>query len=123
MHDLGLEGEHGISRQLEIPILPDMHGTTPLDICLAINTHRKADKIVFIQHTDSDIMDEIKATENEAMAEVIFKNIKEYGFMHSSQLINESIIQATKLQLPSLGDYLESRLKQVSHCFQSNTQH
>ena len=41
---------------------------------------------------DKNIMDEIKATENEAMAEVIFKNLKEYGFMHSSQLINEAII-------------------------------
>ena len=63
---------------------------TPLDICLAINKQRKADRIVFNQ--DKNIMDEIKATENEAMAEVIFKNLKEYGFMHSSQSINEAII-------------------------------
>ena len=58
-------------------------------------------------------MSEIEATENEAMAEVIFKNLKDYGFMHSSHLINEAIIQATKLALPSIGDYLDSRLKQV----------
>ena len=67
-----------------------MFGTTPLDICLAINKHRKADELVF--STDSVNMKEIKATENEAMAEVIFKYIKEYGFMQSSQLINEAII-------------------------------
>ena len=55
------------------------------------------------------------------MAEVIFKYIKEYGFMHSSQLINEGVIQAVKTNLPSLGDYLDSRLKKIDHGFSSNT--
>lgn len=70
-----------------------MYGTTPLDICLAINTQRKADRVVFFIDKENESV--IRATENEAMAEVIFKYIQEYGFMHSSQLINEAIIRAT----------------------------
>ena len=31
----------------EIPVLPDMYGSTPLDICLAISIHGNADALVF----------------------------------------------------------------------------
>ena len=37
-------------------------------------------------------MKAVKAAENEAMAEIIFFHITDYGFMHSSQLINEAVI-------------------------------
>lgn len=59
-----------------------MYGTTPLDICLGINTHRKADSRVF--YVDEEVEKEIRESENTAMAELIFSNIKNYGFMHSS---------------------------------------
>ena len=114
-----INGAQGETTKFEIPILPDMYGTTPLDICLAINKQRDADRLVFSKNEDE--MNAITASENEAMAEVIFNNIKDYGFMHSSQLINEGVIQAIKLNLPSLGDYLDSRLIAVKHCFSSNT--
>ena len=39
--------------KLEIPILPDMYGTTPLDISLAISIQRKTDKHVFYSADDS----------------------------------------------------------------------
>ena len=57
------------------------------------------------------------------MAEVIFKNIKDYGYMHSSQIIHEAIIKATKIGLKNIGAYLESRMMKVTHCFESSTQH
>ena len=56
------------------------------------------------------------------MAEIIFEYIKDYGFMHCSHLINEAVIQATRLSLANIGAYLESRLKEVKHCFKTNTQ-
>ena len=37
-------------------------------------------------------MKAIEAAENEAMAEIIFFHLADYGFMHSSQLINEAVI-------------------------------
>ena len=53
------------------------------------------------------------------MADVIFMYIKNYGFMHSSQLIHEAIIKATELALPNIGGYLESRLIKIDYI--SNT--
>ena len=44
------------------------------------------------------------------MADVIFRYIKDYGFGHSSQLINDGVIKATELALPNIGPYLESRM-------------
>lgn len=52
----------------------------------------------------------MEAAENDAMAEVIFKYIKEYSFLHSSPFINDAIIKAIEISIPSIGDYLESRL-------------
>ena len=83
-------GTEGIEHSFEIPILPDMYGITPLDICLGINKHRAADQNIFWRTEDS--VNLVKSTENLAMAEVIFSNIKNYGIMHSSALINEAII-------------------------------
>ena len=89
-HDLWMTGSEGEEIQFEIPILPDMYGITPLDICLGINKHRAADKKIFWRASDSIV----EQSENVAMAEVIFSNIKNYGIMHSSALINEAIIKA-----------------------------
>ena len=44
------------------------------------------------------------------MADEIFKHITAYGIMHSSQLIGDAVIKALEMALPSIGDYLESRL-------------
>lgn len=51
------------------------------------------------------------------MADIIFKNIKEYGYMHSSSNIHEAIIEAVRQSLPSIGEYLESRMIKPTHCF------
>ena len=56
------------------------------------------------------------------MAEVIFKGIKDYGFMHSSYQVTEALILATKVALPGVAEYLESRLQDVKHEFKINTQ-
>ena len=56
------------------------------------------------------------------MANIIFEGIAEYGFMHCSYQISEALIRATRLALPSIGDYFESRLKKVKHFFKSTTQ-
>ena len=42
--------------------------------------------------------------------------------MHSSYQVTEALILATKLALPGVSDYLESRLQDVKHEFLINTQ-
>ena len=105
----------------EIPILPDIYGQTPLDMCLGINLRRGNERLVYLEKT-MDLMT-LRSATNEAMAEIIFKNINKYEYMQSSQIIHESVIKATKLGLPSIGEYLESRLIKPEHIFESSTQH
>ena len=38
-------------------------------------------------------------------------------------MINEAIIKAIELGLTNIGDYFESRMQSVQHCFNSSTQH
>ena len=59
---MGIDGTEHMTDGLsfEIPILPDMYGTTPLDICLGINTHRVADSRVF--YVDADVESEIRSS-------------------------------------------------------------
>ena len=56
------------------------------------------------------------------MANIIFEKISEYSFMHSSSQVTEALIKAVEICLPSIGGYMESRLKSVDHCFHSKTQ-
>ena len=55
------------------------------------------------------------------MANIIFEKISEYSFMHSSSQVTEALIKAVEICLPSIGGYMESRLKSVDHCFHSKT--
>ena len=55
------------------------------------------------------------------MANEIFKNLTNYSFMHSSYQITDSLLQAIRLALPSIGGYLESRLYWIEHSFSTNT--
>ena len=55
------------------------------------------------------------------MANVILEEIKDYGFMHSSHSVNESLLKAISFGLSSVGSYMESRLMHVSHMFESYT--
>lgn len=57
------------------------------------------------------------------MADVIFKSIKNYGYMHSSQFLHLAITEATKLGLASAGEFLESRMIKPFHCFESSSQY
>ena len=69
-------------------------------------------------------MDDLNtATQNIAMAEAIFGYIKDYGFMHSSYFITDAVIEASKLYINNIGDYLDSRIMKVSHSFKTSTQH
>ena len=104
-----------------MPILPDMYGSTPLDYALGKAKQRVADMLIF--YSSEKNLDLVESTENVAMAEVIFSYLSEYGFMHSSSLVNEAIINAVEISLPSIGAYLDSRLIKVEHSFESKTQH
>ena len=49
------------------------------------------------------------------LAGIIFDNIKEYQTLHSSQLIIDAIIEATRIGLPAAKGYLESRMIDYQH--------
>ena len=57
------------------------------------------------------MQERVNKTMNLAMAQVIFAEIKDYSFMHGGDGIIESIINAVKIDLPGIGDYLDGRLK------------
>lgn len=66
---------------------------------------------------------DLKSIVNIAMADAIFEGITDYGFMHSSNFINEAVTVSTKMALPSIFEYLESRMQPVNHCFTKKTEH
>ena len=49
------------------------------------------------------------------LAGIILDNIKDYEMLHSSQLLIEAIIEATKMGLPAAKDYLDSRMIESDH--------
>ena len=119
MYIAGAEG----GCKFEVPVLPDMYGMTALDICMGEFKFRKGNpQFRFFKHDEESMERLVKATENLNMANCIFKNLTSYGFMHSSYQITEAIITATRRSLPSIGEYLDSRLKEVDHCFETKTQ-
>ena len=99
----------------EVPILPDIYGLTPLDICLGIK--KGADPHKFIEK----LPETEEETENLAMIEEIFRGIKDYGFLHSSHFIMDAIIIAVGEGMPSVRDYLKERLKDSEHSFEGYT--
>jgi hypothetical protein len=52
---------------------------------------------------------------NSQLAVIIFSNISSYGFLQHSQLLTDSIIKAIKIDLPGIGEYLDSRLTVSDH--------
>jgi len=49
------------------------------------------------------------------LAGIIFDSIKDYGLLHSSQLVVDAVIKATKIGLPAVKSYLESRIIRAQH--------
>ena len=72
---------------------------------------------------DKDVGKEVKNSRNHVLAGYIFEGISHYGFMHASYIISEALIVAIEENLQHVGQYMESRLKKVVHCFNNkNTQ-
>ena len=44
---------------------------------------------------------------NSQLAMTIFANIQNYGYLHSSSIIYPSVIEAIKVGLPNIGEYLD----------------
>ena len=59
-------------------------------------------------------------TENYAMAEEIFRGIKDYGFCHSSHFLTEAITLAIEEGFSSVIDYLEARFKEAGDSFRDD---
>ena len=116
--NLKLTGEEDYSEDgvtLEIPIIPDMYGADPLEICLRLNNKRDVESAIF--KTTDENMAIIMEAENIALANVIFSNLKDYGLLSCSSYIHDPIISAIEKGLSSIGEYLESRLLVTEHSF------
>ena len=70
----------------EIPILPDIYGKTVLDYCLGIDSEPISDIFKEKKRT-AEKLQKLSNSENKPMAELILREIKNYGFMHSSFFI------------------------------------
>ena len=90
-----------------------------MDICLSLNKHEQGELAIFKE--DKAVKNELESSENLAMANVILEEIKDYSFMHSSNSVNDALIKAISFGLTGVGPYMESRLKKVSHMFESYT--
>ena len=66
------------------------------------------DHRIFI--SDDQAMKELSDSRNHVLAEYIFEGISHYGFMHASYIITEALIEATRVNLQHVGEYMESRL-------------
>ena len=117
---MGINGCEDEGCDFEIPLLPDMYGATALDICLSIDLESKESSGIFYRNEANQRL--IKGSENVAMANIIFDKISVYSFMHSSAQVTEALIRATQISLPSIGNYMESRLQHVDDWMFSKTQ-
>lgn len=63
--------------------------------------------------SDLQALKELSDSRNTVLAEYIFEGISHYGFMHASSVITEALIEATKINLQHVGEYMESRLENV----------
>ena len=49
------------------------------------------------------------------LAEIIFDNIKDYGLLHSSQLVIDAVLKSIRIGLPAVKGYLDSRIMIAEH--------
>ena len=78
-----------------------------------MNIKKDEDPLKYIQ----EMPDDNSISENYAIAEEIFRGIKDYGYCHSSHFISEAIIAAIEENLASVLEYLGARLKDADDSF------
>ena len=65
--------------------------------------------------TAASTKDEIDGSRNLMLSDVFLSNIANYSFMHCSQSIVDAIIQGSRIGLPAIKTYLESRIDTTDH--------
>ena len=98
-------GTEGTAVSVEIPLIQDATGRTAIDYCLGEDYTRREWQKHALEES------EVSKTINLAMAQVIFEGMSEYSFMHGGDAIVEAVINAVKINLPGIGNYLDGRLK------------
>ena len=81
-----------------------------------MNLKKDADPLKYIEETPKDV----QTSENYAIAEEIFRGIKDYGYGHSSIFVTEPIIEAIRGNLSSVIDYLDTRFKEAEDAFRDD---
>ena len=81
-----------------------------------MNLKKDADPLKYIEETPKDV----QTSENYAIADEIFRGIKDYGYCHSSNFLSEAIIEAISENLASVLDYLDARLKEADDAFRDD---
>ena len=82
-----------------------------------MNIEKEADPKEYIEERPKE---EGQIPENYAIAEEIFRGIKDYGYGHSSIFVTEPIIEAIRGNLSSVIDYLDTRLKEAEDAFRDD---
>ena len=111
----------------EVPMIRDIYGKTPLDwaldlpgtrnnLFLVLNDGkaeykyvRKLKKLLYAVRLAQK---PVKLT-NAAMAGLIFACIKDYSYLHSGPLLGPAINKAIGKNIPGIGEYLDSRQKEI----------
>ena len=114
----------------EIPITEDMYGNTAIDVAMGIvegpgwNLFKKKKKdehnafeIKRLAEEEKEaiaVKKKAKPEMNMQMALVIFKEIKDYSFLHSGPYLVDAITKAVRCDVPGIADYLDSRMREYS---------
>ena len=107
---------------LEVPVLPNIYGYTCLDYCLpGAKADHHVDYKIFRE--DKDQISILANSENIGLGGLIFENITDYGFMHSSPFINSALLAGIILGEDFANKYLAARLMEVDHFFKSKKQY
>ena len=110
--------------KLEIPFLNDLEQKTALDICLDVKAQQRDSacpeiRKIFCQprrfYDEVTKPNDNESTRNIMLADAILENIMNFGLMHSSHQIIDALIVGTRLGLPSVKSYLESRIMKTEH--------
>lgn len=96
------------NQPLEIPMIQDAYGITPLDSCLGKLVRRSCYEGIFYGLGAEEAAQQAEV-KNKTMASVIFGYIKEYSFMYMSSVA--AVSNAVRDAIPGIGPFLESRFR------------
>ena len=104
---------------IEVPIITDCYGMQPLDYAFGLLS-RKDDKTAYRYLNDTRETKKIEQAENLALVQEILEQSKEYESFTNTTNMVYPIIQGIKCKLPEAFNYLDCRLRKMTHIQAAN---